>query len=162
MSDSALDLEGLEQRRDVPGLVAALADSKAILHAIEALGRVRAVDALIAACEHPDVAARMLAARVLGEIGDPGALDALAGLVDQAAPRAAAIEALGKLGAVAIPTLAALTQHEKPVISVRAAVALKNAYLVAAEHPPPSTPTGTSSADRSDPAPRKPWWMFWK
>lgn len=88
----------------VPLLVEALKHDQWLvrLHAVEALGRIRssgAVEPLLRVLfNDPDAAVREDAARSLGEIGDPRAVEFLLTAMREPGLRTRAIEALGKIG----------------------------------------------------------------
>lgn len=77
------DVEGLERKRDVNGLIKALGylpDNRVRSDAASALGNLRdarAVEPLIAAIRDPDWGVRNSAIRALGELGDPMAIQPL-------------------------------------------------------------------------------------
>ena len=90
----------------VEPLVEALAnqDWRIRLRATEALCVLKsptAVKPLVALLERdPDTAVRQEAARALGLIGDPAAVDALLGVVEDPRLQVRVIEALGRIGAI--------------------------------------------------------------
>lgn len=93
------------------------------LHAVEALGKLKAADAveplLTLTFNDPDMAVREDAVRALGEIGDARAVDFLLVLMRTPGLRPLAIESLGKIGdARAVPALTAvMTGEARPEVS---------------------------------------------
>ena len=87
----------------VPMLLQALADRAWLvrLHAVEALGRLRARDAVVPLVRillhDRDAAVRADAAEALGEIGDPAAVDPLLAVLSDRPVRLAAVVALGNI-----------------------------------------------------------------
>jgi len=99
----------------VPSLLAALQQKEWLvkLHAIEALGKIKSkasVEPLLSMLfNDPDMAVRTDAARSLGEIGDPRAVEFLLMALDDLEIRPVAVEALGKIGdRRAVPALIAI------------------------------------------------------
>lgn len=102
-------------RAAVPVLVAALAHSEWLvrLHAVEALGRIKAPEAveplLSVLFNDPDASIREDAARSLGDIGDARAVEFLLVAIETEGIRSRAIEALGKIrDRRAVPALTAV------------------------------------------------------
>jgi HEAT repeat protein len=99
------NIEKLEAKRDVRGLIKALSykkDWKKVPQkAAEALGRIRdprAVEQLIAALKDEEIGVREAAAKALGEISDPRAVEPLIAALRDKEVREAAAKALDKLG----------------------------------------------------------------
>ncbi len=83
----------------------------------------RVVPALVACLGDSDWWVRLTAAEALGRIGDPAAVDGLAGVLDDPEARWAAVEALGRIGDIrALPGLARLLKD--PSVDVRIEVLL--------------------------------------
>ena len=93
------------------------------LHAVEALGKLRAAEAvdslLHLTFNDPDAAVREDAVRALGEIGDPRAVDFLLVVMKTPGLRPLAVESLGKIGdRRAVPALTAVVTGEaRPEVS---------------------------------------------
>ena len=119
------DVERLEQKRDVDGLVKALGyrkDSTIRMRAGGALGRlkdVRAVEPLMVALGDEDVSVGKAAAGALGEIGDPRAIKSLAEKLASGGVFAAA--ALGSMRTAGFDEL--ISNLNSPISAVRAACA---------------------------------------
>ncbi len=112
-------------REAIAPLVATLGHAEWLvrLHAVEALGKLRAVEAvdplLHLTFNDPDAAVREDAVRALGEIGEPRAVDFLLAVMKTPGLRPLAIESLGKIGdRRAVPALAAVvTGESRPEVS---------------------------------------------
>lgn len=112
-------------REAVDPLVATLVHAEWLvrLHAVEALGKLRAKEAvdplLDLTFNDPDAAVREDAVRALGEIGDPRAVDFLLVVIKTPGLRPIAIESLGKIGdRRAVPALVAVvTGESRPEVS---------------------------------------------
>ena len=119
---------------DIPVLIEALSDSDpygVVRDAVEALGRLRAKDAvpeLIRTLDHPEEWIALRAAYALGAIGDESAAPALESKLSPGNPRHvinAAVEALGRLRAKdAVPALIRTLDHPEVWTAVNAARAL--------------------------------------
>jgi len=125
------NVEKLEARRDVQGLLRALSYPKhsgVRRGAAEALGRIgdsRAVEPLIAALKDEDFLVRGAAAQALGEIGDLRAVEPLAAaLKDEEHTRSCAADALWRLGTPAVEPLIAALKDEDFLVRRWAAVTL--------------------------------------
>jgi HEAT repeat protein len=118
------NVEELKAKRDVPGLIKALAYQKdwhvrqAAAHALGQIRSARAVEPLVVALRDLNWRVRISAAEALGQIGDARALEPLiAALKDQNAfVRTSAAEALRQIGARAVePLVAALADTNEPI-----------------------------------------------
>jgi len=125
--DAAAGLAGIGKAA-VPALLQALshADWVVRLHAVEALGKIKSADAVLPLLgvlfNDRDAAVREDAARSLGDIGDPRAVEFLLAAMKEPGIRPLAIEALGKIGDCrAIPSLLAVVdgsgrpEHSRPL-----------------------------------------------
>jgi len=107
------DVEKLEAKQDIPGLIKAMQYKHDVwipIKAVQALGRIKDARAVPALCsEINDLKGNRLYAIVaLGEIGDESALDTLINLLSDESSfvREAVVQALGKIGgAKCIPSL---------------------------------------------------------
>lgn len=100
-----MNIQKLKERKDVDGLIRALADKDDNMRgdaaaALGAMGDARAVEPLISVLNDKYFRVRQVAARVLGELGDPRDVEPLCAILkdeDRGVRRAAAL-ALGKTG----------------------------------------------------------------
>jgi len=124
------DVDKLKRRRDVDGLIRALAYSSVRLEAVRALGEIgeeRAVERLVRALGHEDWLMRAAAADALGKIGDERAVERLVAALGDKSPgvQERAAVALAEIGDErVVERLVAALEDKNPGVQVWAAVAL--------------------------------------
>ena len=125
------NVEELEAKRDVLGLIKALAYEEdwrvrqAAAHAFGQIGDARAVEPLIAALKDQNAFVRASAAKALRQIGARAVEPLVAALADTNEPiRQASAEALAKIGGPALEVLAVRVSDPDRHVRWRAASAL--------------------------------------